>query len=533
MKAYYSILNLLFLLGICHSMAYSQSYNKAFLYENLNTIPINLLTSDNNLYLTGYYIDTSIDYGIKMFSSKYDINGNVINAFFYRPTEYVQFIGSWYYGKSAKTDLGYMQVGYAEDTGTGNYNLLLCLFDTSGQMTNYFVYPPIFTTNINTGITCMQSSDKYYYMTGILGISSSTRPFVLKADSLGNMVWLKYYPSLSMDFNAGFSILETDSGHITVAVNSETQYDPPYSYLLNHKTTVLNLDTAGNVLSFIADTGTTLFAAISFQKTIDGGYISCGEKLVERDSAQWYITKHGVIIKWDSAFNKVWEKDFYKVDYKYCASMLYDIKALQDGSYIACGNLGMVIDSFYYGNNGWLLKIDKEGNEIWSREYRSTNYPTIYDYHWLYDLDELPNGDIIAVGEIGPTGGVVSQQGWLLRVDSSGCLYDETWCGYTSIEVEHTIPLSKNNELAIFPNPVVDILTLEIDQLENLKTINTEIEIFDVMGKTMQQNKIINEVSNDKLIWKVNISQFKTGLYLVRILDIEHKVVATGKFVKE
>ncbi len=70
----------------------------------------------------------------------------------------------------------------------------------------------------------------------------------------------------------------------------------------------------------------------------------------------------------------------------------------------------------------------------------------------------------------------------------------------------------------IYPNPVKDILSIQINN-----SIETQIEIFDVLGKKVYSNYIYN--SSD-----INLNQIKKGIYILRITQ-ENKSI-TKKLIK-
>jgi hypothetical protein len=289
---------------------YTQSINNVFIYDELNTLPQNMIVKNDSIYITGYYVDTSLDYGIKTFSSLYNRQGQILNNNFYRPWGIGQFVSSWYYGKLCKTNKGYIQAGYAADSGTGNYSLLLTTYNFESKLLNYYTYPTL-SPSLSSGINAIQTSNNEYYITGIYKLGSTGKPFLLKADSNGTKIWIKYYNSVLLDFNAGASIIEDDSGHIVIAVISETEYNPPIMHLRTNKTTILNIDTAGTLRYARLDTSTIYQVGYSLQKTKDNNYISCGHKITYRDSLGGYTNQQGCIIKWDSLYNKIWTKDYY------------------------------------------------------------------------------------------------------------------------------------------------------------------------------------------------------------------------------
>ena len=89
--------------------------------------------------------------------------------------------------------------------------------------------------------------------------------------------------------------------------------------------------------------------------------------------------------------------------------------------------------------------------------------------------------------------------------------------------------LSTNSEtfatkFSIAPNPTNGILTIN-----NLDNINSEnfINVFDILGNQIIKNQPINGT-----LTAVNISDYASGLYLIKITDANEKVLYTDKIIK-
>ena len=77
------------------------------------------------------------------------------------------------------------------------------------------------------------------------------------------------------------------------------------------------------------------------------------------------------------------------------------------------------------------------------------------------------------------------------------------------------------NSFSISPNPGRDKLNLKIERLQN----NTNLEVFDVLGKRIFTNKLSNVSSS------IDVSQWNSGVYLVRITT--DTGTQTKRFVKQ
>ncbi len=68
------------------------------------------------------------------------------------------------------------------------------------------------------------------------------------------------------------------------------------------------------------------------------------------------------------------------------------------------------------------------------------------------------------------------------------------------------------NQVIVYPNPVTDILNINF---ELNKSTDTKIEIFDLSGK--QMGVILNENLKGMVSKQINTTEFKSGIYFVRI----------------
>ena len=160
--------------------------------------------------------------------------------------------------------------------------------------------------------------------------------------------------------------------------------------------------------------------------------------------------------------------------------------------------------------------LDANGDSLKERTYKYLS--TCSDENLFYDVKQTSDGGFIMVGEstdycVGRIDPV--QRGWLVKVDSNGCLFNDLQCWPTAVNE------TPNNTAAIkvYPNPAHDYLQAET-------TLNDAvIEQTDIIGRSLVHQKL--SASS-----RIDLSGFSSGIYLYRVFSYG-VVHVQGKVVKE
>ena len=112
--------------------------------------------------------------------------------------------------------------------------------------------------------------------------------------------------------------------------------------------------------------------------------------------------------------------------------------------------------------------------------------------------------------------------------DPFDCYFDYDVAGNNSVDFgffkpKSTMDIDKfnENEIPVFPNPVLDELTIKNN------TNLYQIEIFDVLGRL---NRIINPTQETETI---NISILSNGVYFLNLVDDISNSVIRKKIIKQ
>lgn len=184
---------------------------------------------------------------------------------------------------------------------------------------------------------------------------------------------------------------------------------------------------------------------------------------------------------------------------------------LKNGNVVGVGTIDQVIGTSRQAS-AWLVKLNPAGDTLWSRIYDYRNTPKLAKRStYFLNVWEEDNGDILLLGTafgIDSTDQEEGQDIWLMRLDSSGCLYGN--CIFpTGIE---NIP---TEDLVMYPNPASDKLFIKsFHRIE-------KVIICNLIGQELVQ---ISPEENT-----INISMLQTGVYLFYVHT--NKGIAVRKIV--
>ena len=114
------------------------------------------------------------------------------------------------------------------------------------------------------------------------------------------------------------------------------------------------------------------------------------------------------------------------------------------------------------------------------------------------------------------------------------CVYAQTTCGnstYSGITLSACADgiginnESTENSFSIYPNPTSNAFTINKTGFAEGQQLT--LEMYNVIGERVFQYSIIDSKST------IKISQLKTGIYFIRLIDGDSNVVYTQRVVKE
>lgn len=214
-------------------------------------------------------------------------------------------------------------------------------------------------------------------------------------DANFEIIWQKSYEGEA--FEIGSKIVSTGAGNMLLGHTR-------YSDERGGDCRVVLLDTLGNevwnvIIGGIGDDH--LFDAVTVP---DGGYLLVGN--TERDRAEGF---NGWLVKLDQQGSIVWKRSFGNED-KSRGDYFSSIQKLPIGHFLISGYTASLGTGRF---DGWLMKIDQDGNMIWSKTYGGEGKDNIRKPFLLEDDGFLFGGSFRSQAES-------ESQGCLTKTDSKG-----------------------------------------------------------------------------------------------------------------
>ena len=306
-------------------------------------------------------------------------------------------------------DGGYAVLGFSfsEDgdvtNNEGLQDFWLLRLDASGNLIwqNSFGFE-----GSDSGISLIETSDLGFLLSGIIDISASGGQgatnrndnrhaggdyWLIKVNQLGELEWSNFYGGNFTD--TPFGIIQKDNNGFLVVGSSDSS-DTDIS---NNKGTydfwVLDISPEGALLNEKSLGGTQIDEGRSIIASGDGNFLITGD--TRSDDVDVLNNKGGAdlwLVKITPQGELLWEKSIGGSNFDVARS----IKSSQDGNFILSGSSRS--DDFDVNNNkgqndAWVLKINANGDVLWETTIGGSNID------FAYDIAELNNGSIIAVGD--------------------------------------------------------------------------------------------------------------------------------------
>lgn len=304
--------------------------------------------------------------------------------------------------------------------------------------------------------------------------------WLIKTDVDGNMLWDRTYGGAGYD--AAYSVRQaSDSGFILVGTT-----EIPGSL---EDIRLVKTDRDGNLLWEKTYGGLLNDAGMDLLQTADGGYLLSGkfQSSLTDPSDLW-------VIKTDQFGNHLWEEVFggLSMDMGYAISM-----GPESGYVIA----GMTASFGAGGADGWLLKIDENGNELWTKTIGTS------ENERFTDILLTSGGDNILAGY---SGTFDNTDAWLVKVGTD-------------------VGIAENSisecEIKIFPNPVVNQCNVYFFLGEQS---SVSLVVYTLQGKMLRSIPL--GLCEGKKFLSLSLDDLPEGIYCLGI-ETDDVILASQKLI--
>lgn len=435
-------------------------------------------TSDGGLVVAGHTESFGPTYW-NIYLIKTDMEGETLwtNAYGGSSNDYG-------YSVVEASDGGYVVAGYTDSYGMGSWDVYIVKVTSSGSV----VWTKTYGVFEGDGAySIARTSDNGYILTGfterLSGALFQWDVYLLRTDSAGDTLWTKRFGGGTHDF--GYSVIQTvDGGYAIAGYTCSFGAGGWDAYLIK-------TDGAGNFEWQRTFGGGASDYAYCVKQTPDGGYIMTGST-----SSFGLGDEQVYLIKTDGNGGQVWASAYGGLlrDGGYC------VELTSDGGYIITG----FSESGAYGENLYLLKVDSNGDTLWSKRYGGGGYDR------GYSVIKLADGGYVIAGEtfsFGDANGNV----YLIRTDSTG------WLDVAENFARRPVELS----ISISPNPFNSSCVIGIEQGVATPCSPVRVEIYDLRGNLISNYDAnasllssTQEIGTNRYIWSPDES-VTGGMYLV------------------
>ncbi len=359
-------------------------------------------------------------------------------------------------------------------------------------------------------------------------LNGTQTDFVLsKLDSNFNIEWSKEYGDHTQNDIAD-KLLITDDGY--VMGGGRSNYNVVIYAGFTDQAEIIKTDTAGNQQwIWLSDINKQTNTIQDIIQTPDGGYVYCGQgNGYETDFlGNGTLYYKGWVEKLDSGRNVLWNDTFSATYSNTVYNSLNVLKLLPDSSIMIAGQITGGFDPIDTEdrNYGVLIKMNENGQVLWKRKYSYPNDTLVYE---VFDMKPTLDSGFVFCGQADNqynTQPLPNQRGWIVKVDSNGCMGPgDPNCMPVAVKV--TSPGLSKGEVIVYPNPVTNSLTLSLSEGEGTaRVLPAGVQIFNIVGSlvysgVMTENKMI-----------ISTKDLSAGAYILRLTGRDG-VVMISKIVK-
>ena len=255
------------------------------------------------------------------------------------------------------------------------------------------------------GTALLETNDGGFFITGVLDVSSSDGQgnsksnkvkhaggdyWAIKTDHSGALEWSRFFGGSFSEIPTG--VIETTQDNFIIAGSSDSNEFNISENKGAYDFWITKISPAGDLLLEKSFGGSGIDQAKAITATNDGNFIAVGDtRSADIDVALNSGAADVWIVKFSSEGTLIWEKTIGGSSFDVARA----IYKTQDNGFLIAGSSRSLDNGFENKgqNDALILKIDKNGNLLWQKTVGGS------EIDFLYDIAELNNKSIIAVGE--------------------------------------------------------------------------------------------------------------------------------------
>ncbi|WP_075343855.1 hypothetical protein [Tenacibaculum agarivorans] len=306
------------------------------------------------------------------------------------------------------SDTGFAIIGFSKSNdgdateNKGNNDFWMLKLTANGEISWQKSYG--FSGN-DTGYAVIQTADNGFLLIGELDVTSSGGEgnsksllsrhaggdyWAIKLNATGEKEWSKFYGGTFTDTPT--DIIETSSGDFLIAGTTDSTDVDISNPKGDYDFWVVKIDNTGTLLWEKNFGGSQADKASRMVKTNDNQFIIIGNT---RSNDKDISFNNGGgdlwLVKIDADGKMIWEKTYGGSSFETGSSIF----SSSNGDFLIVGNSRSLDNNFSNKgqNDAWIQKISSEGTIKWQKFIGGSNVDV------LYDVTEINDGSIIAVGE--------------------------------------------------------------------------------------------------------------------------------------
>ena len=508
---YFIIISILLIIHPC-SVKCQYGFKKLITYDDSGSLDFDDIQIRNNkIYTSGNSYTNSLDQVGKNVSV-FDTSGLLIWQKTYFDTGSNSFIIENSPSRFCFADNGDILVPvyffYRNDLGliridsNGNE-----LFISEFPNTEYTIYPK----------DVIYDNGNVYLFGTVQRLNSRHDIYVIKTDSVGQLIWRKYYGISNYHEDFG-DIIKNHDGTFTI---SSDRYEEdfniqPFGSKGWTKPWLFTIDTSGTIINqwLGEENDSRTFGGGPFYHMTNGDWIIISREFkgVSINGSE-FTASAPTITRLDAAHNLEWK--LYMADYTGFWDILVDLDydSIRN-EFVAAGHRVVQYNAQYEELEAWVVKFSPDGNVIWSKSDTIYSDPVNGVTHFTAGVDISPSGSIYAAGIVQHNKNPNRGYGWLLKMTPDGCYQSD--CSTTAVQS----PID-NEEFQIYPNPSTGQITISLNDLNPPLKINFR----DATGRKVSSFELQNQTT------ELNLgNDFYPGVYFYD-LEKDNHILNYGKLL--